>query len=178
MHVGDIGCGRDSGKAFLRRQGSEIYSTDPLRQMRRQRPFDSALARSSQKGWLRNSRLRVLRVRAPNLQVGKGVTHSDRCLVASIPVTCPIISQTAQALRRARDLPHRSFLQALKRRAGRSWRKSQNGKNLDGKGVGVGDSYTAEALWPERLTAWELWGPAPATNFRVGRAQKRGRPIA
>jgi hypothetical protein len=32
------------------------------------------------------------------------------------------------------------------------------------KGVGLGDSYTAEALWPERLTAWELGGlPRPQT---------------
>jgi hypothetical protein len=35
MDAGDISCGRGSGKAFLRRQGSKIYSTDPLRQMRR-----------------------------------------------------------------------------------------------------------------------------------------------
>ena len=35
--------------------------------------------------------------------------------------------------------------------------------------VGLGDSYTAEALWPERLAAWGAWGLTPATTG-VGRA--------
>ena len=43
MDTGDTSCGRGSGKAFLRRQGSEIYSTDPLQQVRRQCSFDSPL---------------------------------------------------------------------------------------------------------------------------------------
>ena len=41
---------------------------------------------------------------------------------------------------------------------------SQTGRNSTGRDVGLGNSYTAEALWPERLTAWELGGlPRPQT---------------
>jgi hypothetical protein len=41
--------------------------------------------------------------------------------------------------------------------------------------VGLGVSYTAEALWPERLAAWELGGlPRPQTVFS---AAPRARPI-
>lgn len=36
----DVGRGRGSGKAFVRRQGAEIHSTDPLWQMRRRCAFD------------------------------------------------------------------------------------------------------------------------------------------
>ena len=88
----DVGRGRGSGKAFVRRQGAEIHSTDPLWQMRRRCAFDSALARSGQKGRLRNSRLRMLRLRTPNASHGERLTCRVRFLVASAPT---IVSQAA-----------------------------------------------------------------------------------
>jgi hypothetical protein len=51
------GLGAGCGEAFLRRQGAEIYSACPLRQMRRQCPFDSTLSRSGERRRLRNSHL-------------------------------------------------------------------------------------------------------------------------
>jgi hypothetical protein len=64
MRAGDVGRGRGSGKALLRRQRSEIHSTGSLRKMRRQCVFNAALARSGQKGRLRNGTGPVLRTAA------------------------------------------------------------------------------------------------------------------
>jgi hypothetical protein len=88
----DVGRGLGSGKAFVRRQGAEIHSTEPLWQMRRQCAFDSALARSGQRGRLRNSRLRMLRLRTPNAPHGERLTCRVRFLVSSAPT---IVSQAA-----------------------------------------------------------------------------------
>ena len=52
-----------------------------------------ALARSGQKGQLRNSRLRMLRLRTPNASHGERLTCRVRFLVASAPT---IVSQAAQ----------------------------------------------------------------------------------
>jgi hypothetical protein len=76
MNGGDIGCGRGCGKAILRRQGATIHSTDTLRQMRRQRAFDSAFTRSGETGRLRNSGLRMLRVRASNASQREELTRT------------------------------------------------------------------------------------------------------
>jgi hypothetical protein len=63
---GDMAAGGGCGQAFLCRQGTDIHSTDPLCQVRRQCAFDPALSGSGQTRRLRGPRFRMLRMRTPN----------------------------------------------------------------------------------------------------------------
>lgn len=111
MHAGDIGCGRGSGKAFLRRQGSEIHSTYPLRQMRRQCASHPAVARPGQKGRLRNSCLRVPRVRASDAARREDVAPKAAAAFGGGGVV--IQDQAKSAASDLRHLPRRSMCTRL-----------------------------------------------------------------